>query len=258
MVGLERIGLERMQRRESKKRKADLMDDGVNTLTGSVSVADSQSNTVIPEGWKVGGGDSVNTLTGSVSVAGSQSNTVQDQLLVDLETDTLLSRSKKLIEKKRAISLEVNKKKFKFKTRGKLEKAEIEEIKRTHKKNIFSWVKEGQKKILEMDRFEMVTTSVDTDILMEMRDREAECYKEDRLNRVKARQKEFWTRKVGKEIVDDVLERVRIYRPTKSVEQMMEEVLEDVMEHSLVNNMFKEVVDTGPSAVIKLEHKMAD
>ena len=47
-----------------------------------------------------------------------------------------------------------------------------------------------------------------------------------------------------------MLERVMMYRPTKSVEQMMEEVLEDVMEHSLVNSMFKEVVDTGPSAVL--------
>ena len=75
---LERERLDVLERM-SKKRKADQMDDGVNTLTGSVSVADSQSNTVIPEGWKLGGGDSVNTLTGSVSVAASQSNTVTSE-----------------------------------------------------------------------------------------------------------------------------------------------------------------------------------
>ena len=33
---------------------------------------------------------------------------------------------------------------------------------------------------------------------------------------------------------------------------------EDVLEHSLVNNKFKEVVDAGPSAVIKLEQKVAE
>ena len=48
----------------------------VNTPTGSVSVADSQSNTVTPEGWKLRRGGCVNTQTGSVGVADPQSNTV--------------------------------------------------------------------------------------------------------------------------------------------------------------------------------------
>ena len=46
----------------------------VNTQTGSVSVAGSQSNIVSKDNGE--GGSSVNTQTGSVSVAGSQSNIV--------------------------------------------------------------------------------------------------------------------------------------------------------------------------------------
>ena len=143
---------------------------------------------------------------------------VQDQILLDLETDTLLTKSKKLNEKKKAISLEVTKKKFKFKTRGKLEKAEIAELRRTHKKNIFRWVKEEKNRILEMDNFEEITNSVDMDIQIEIKKSEADIYKEDRLNRVKARQKEFWTRRLGKEIMDDVLSRVMLYRPIQGAD----------------------------------------
>ena len=79
--------------------------------------------------------------------------TPQGPELIDLETNTLPCKFKKLQERKLAISTEVKKKKLKFNTRGKLRKDEIEELKRTHKKNIFSWVKEERINVMEMDRF---------------------------------------------------------------------------------------------------------
>ena len=46
-------------------------------------MADSQSNTVIHEGWKLEGDGSVNTLTGSVGVVDPQSNIVTSDLIED-------------------------------------------------------------------------------------------------------------------------------------------------------------------------------
>mgnify|MGYP001236078265 CR=1 FL=1 len=53
---------------------------------------------------------------------------VQVHVLLDPETDTLLNKSRKLQERKMAISTEVQKKKFKFNTRGKLRKDEIQDV----------------------------------------------------------------------------------------------------------------------------------
>ena len=93
---------------------------------------------------------------------------VQDQVLLDLETDTLLNKSRKLQEKKKSISVDIKKKKFKFNTRGKLNKAEIEEIRRTHKRNIFSWVKDEKNRVLEMNNSEEMSNNVDMEVQMEM------------------------------------------------------------------------------------------
>ena len=107
----------------------------------------------------------------------------QDQWL-DMETNTMLARSLKLQEKKKSISEDVKKKKFKFNTRGKLSKAEMNEIRRTHKNNIFSWVASERSKVLEMNNFEEMSSQVDSEVQREMQEAEPDMYKEDRLQRV--------------------------------------------------------------------------
>ena len=90
--------------------------------------------------------------------------------LIDLETNTLLCKSKKLQERKLAISTEVKRKKFKYNIRGKLRKDEIEELRRTHKTNIFSWVQEEKRKVMEMDRFEEMTSNTDTEVQKQVKE----------------------------------------------------------------------------------------
>ena len=77
---------------------------------------------------------------------------------------------------------------------------------------------------------------------------EADLDKEDRLCRVKNRQKEFWTRRMVEEVMEDVLDRVIIYRPVQEAQKVLEEVLDEVMEQAWINSLFKEVLDTGPGA----------
>ena len=113
----------------------------------------------------------------------------QDDILIDQETSKMLSKSRKLQERKVAISKEVQRKKFKFNTRGKLRKDEIQEIKRTHKKNIFSWLEKEKAKVVEMDVFEEKENTMDKEIQMEGTERDLD--REDRLCRVKKRQKDF-------------------------------------------------------------------
>ena len=62
----------------TKKRESSQVEETVKETSSQVEEAQDLTNhqNVISEGWKLGGGDSVNTLTGSVSVADSQSNTV--------------------------------------------------------------------------------------------------------------------------------------------------------------------------------------
>ena len=147
----------------------------------------------------------------------------------------------------------MQKAKFKYNTRGKLRKDEIIEIKRTHKTNIFDWVKAGQRKIQEMDKFEEMVNKEEDMNVMEVQENTLD--REVRLQRVKARQQEFLTRKMAKDILGGVLEDVYMFRSTHTITRLLEYMLEEVTEHAVVNNLFKEVMSTGPGAVAKMEEK---
>ena len=107
---------------------------------------------------------------------------------------------------------------------------------------------------MEMDRFEEVARNTDTEVQMEVV--ETDLDREDRLDRVKSRQKEFWTRRMAKDIVEDVLGEVTVFRSTHSVTSVLDGVLEDVVEHSMVNRMYQEIMDSGQSAMDKLQQKV--
>ena len=143
--------------------------------------------------------------------------------LIDKETELIMKRSKKLQDKKEAISKEVKKKKFVFNTRGKLKKKEVEELKRTHTYNIFSWVKADKQKLAEMDNFEEVASRVDKELLKEVL--ETDLDRENRLQRVKNRQQEFWTRKMARDMLEDVLDGVRQYRATELSRKLLEDLM---------------------------------
>ena len=149
-----------------------------------------------------------------------------------------------------AISKEVQKRKFKFNTRGKLKKEEILEIKRTHKRNIFSWLDKEKAKGEEMDKFEEKESTVDMVVQAEAMERDLD--KESRFCKIKKKQKEFLARRLVQEVIGDVLMDVAKYRPGKVAKEMLEEVLIDVIEQALVNKMYQEVVEIGPSALSRV------
>ena len=111
---------------------------------------------------------------------------------------------------------------------------------------------------MEMDALEEMCSNVDMEVQIKMKKAEPDVYKEDRLSRVKTRQREFWTRKAEKEIMEDVLGRVMVYRPVQEAKGMLDWMLEEVIEQAWLNTMFREVTDTGPSAVSKLELKVSN
>ena len=59
------------------------------------------------------------------------------------------------------------------------------ELKRTHKKNIFSWLTEEKAKVIEMNTFEEKENTMDREIQLEIT--EMDLGREDRLHRVKKR-----------------------------------------------------------------------
>ena len=124
-------------------------------------------------------------------------------------------------------------------------------MKMIEESNIFSWLKDEKAKVMEMDMFEEKVNTMDKEIQMEVT--EMDLDKEDRLCRVRNRQKEFWTRRMVKEVVEGVLEDVTRFRTTQGVNMVLEGVLEVVVEHALVNTLYKEVLNSGPGAMDKLE-----
>ena len=150
--------------------------------------------------------------------------------------------------------MEVQKKKFKFNTRGKLRKDEILELKRTHKKNIFRWLTEEKAKVIEMDTFEEKENTMDKETQLEIT--EMDLDREDRLHRVKKRQREFMTRRMIQNIMEDLVMDVISFRQGQIVSLVLDEMLDNVEEHAMVNRMYQEVMDIGPTAMSKLEDKV--
>ena len=87
-----------------------------------------------------------------------------DEGIVDKETEKMMKKAKKLQEKKMAISNDVRRKKFGFKTRGKIMKKEGEELRRTHN-NIFDWVVGERKKEAEKAEFEKKMEAEDENLI---------------------------------------------------------------------------------------------
>ena len=99
---------------------------------------------------------------------------------------------------------------------------------------------------MEMDKFQELASSMNREVQMKVTETDLE--KEDRMNRVRNRQKEFWTRRMARDIMENVLEEVTRFRAVQGVNMMLEGVLEDVTEHAMINILYKEVLERGPAA----------
>ena len=125
-----------------------------------------------------------------------------------------------------------------------MKKEEIQEIKRTHKRNICSWLDKEKAKGEEMNKFEERESTMD---------RENDLGRESRVCRIKKKQNEFLARRLVQEVLGDVLVDVAKYRPGKVVTEMLDEVLGDVIEHGLGNKMYQEVLAIGTRNRGKIE-----
>ena len=139
--------------------------------------------------------------------------------------------------RKRVISTEVRKKKFEFKKRGKLNKDEEKEMRRTHN-NIFDWVKKSSAKQPE----EMFETMIDVDddwLEKEMHEREA------RLDRVAAKYRAWEMDKICKDILKEVLERVDKFRVEVEIGEWLGEVIGNVVAEGQIRSILREVDAIG-------------
>jgi hypothetical protein len=172
--------------------------------------------------------------------------------MIEMETLSMLQRSSKLTEKKLKISDGVRKSKFVFNTRGKLTKKEVVELKRTHN-NIFDWVAKEKCKVIEKDNFEQKMKDVDMATI-----EETALEREERLQRVIVKQKEFQVKKVCMDVLEEMLGRVRQYRTMEMITTMLEGMADQAVEMSMINRMAREAEEYGPNVRNKLELRLTE
>ena len=169
----------------------------------------------------------------------AKQNTVVTDGLVELETRKMMDKGKKMMDSKLKMSKTSQKKKFQFQSKGKLKEEEIQELKRTHAINIFSWVSRDTAIRLEQE----VQMEIETE--MEVDCQEAQLERQSRLERMERRKGEFRTRRMCLDLLDDMMEDVTKYRSKEMSICLLEEVMVDVWEEVAVNSLFINVKSFG-------------
>ena len=184
-------------------------------------------------GGRVGSFDKEVQILERKAKSGASPATMNSEKL-DEENSKMMSKP---ALRKRVISTEVRKKKFEFKKRGKLNKDEEKEMRRTHN-NIFDWVKKSSAKQPE----EMFETMIDADddwLEKEMHEREA------RLDRVAAKYRAWEMDKICKDILKEVLERVDKFRVEVEIGEWLGEVIGNVVAEGQIRSILREVDAIG-------------
>ena len=120
-------------------------------------------------------------------------------------------------------------------------------MKRTHN-NIFDWVAKEKCKVVEKDNFEMRMQDVDKDTI-----EETVLEREERLQRVIVKQKEFRVKKVCTDVLEDVLEMVRQYRAAR-----IPTWLGKVADQTAGCRMVREAGEYGPDTRNRLELRLME
>ena len=162
-----------------------------------------------------------------------------------------MKKAEKLQKKKEAISKEVKKNKFAFQTRGKITKKESAELRRTHK-NIFDWVLEEKQKVTEKVEFEARVEAEDENV---MEVDVVDLDKEDRLRRMEDRKRMFMTRRLCRDILEEILTETVAHRSKEMASNVVEEVLHKMMVEVTVNKLLKEAEGYGHEVITGLEFK---
>ena len=180
---------------------------------------------------------------------GEQKTTVVEQEaeeMLEKETETMIKRQRKIPTKNK----EIQKRKFKYNTTGKITKKEFSEIKRTHS-NVFDWFKKQNEKQIELENFEKRVEVEPMEIPAE-----TVVEKEERLERVLIRKKEFLSKNVTRSMLEDVLGMVAGYRVKEGMMDMLEGVLYTVVEEAAINQMVMELENGRPKMKDKLESRL--
>ena len=85
---------------------------------------------------------------------------------------------------------------------------------------------------------------------------EEDLIREGRLQRVEKRKREYMSRRLIQDIMEDVVKNVEEYRLKEIATNLLEEVMELVMEMSDINGMVRLVTEYGPETRNKLEYEL--
>ena len=164
---------------------------------------------------------------------------------IENETERMLSRKRKLQKDGKDDDI------FKFKKKGKLTKNEIVEIKKTHI-NIMDWVRKERVKLAEKESFEKEIE----DEPMEMESEPERLEREERVCRMKAKKKRFASRRMTKEILEEVMDDVVRHADMEMMKDIMSKVLERVDTETRINRMVQELEQGPPGLEEKLEERL--
>ena len=134
--------------------------------------------------------------------------------------------------------------------RGKLSKEEVEKYTKSNH-NVFDWLCKGREEKKEKDTFEEIESN---EIAMEVE--EEDLIREGRLQRVEKRKREYVSRRLIQDIMEDVVKDVEEYRLKEIATNLLEEVMELAMEMSDINGMVRLVTEYGPETRNKLENEL--
>ena len=91
---------------------------------------------------------------------------------------------------------------------------------------------------------------------MEVAPEVIEMSKEERLERVKCKQRQFQTRRTVKNVLEDVLGMVIIYRVEENMKKLVEEVIVSSLEEVTIKRMVVELQIERPMMKNKLESRL--
>ena len=149
-----------------------------------------------------------------------------------------------LLTKKKKISQEVRKNKFKFKKRGKLRNDEINELKKTTK-NVFDWMAMRRYPVAtEIKMNELEDDGDDKDLILALE-------KEERLERVRRRVRVSEARQISRSILEGILADVSRADIKKTIQNILVDVVDTVEQEYRTRRIFADMVEYGLVEKIK-------
>ena len=119
--------------------------------------------------------------------------------------------------------------------------------------NVFDWIKKERVVVAEKETVESVEAEE-----MEIDDMDEELQREERLQRVLGRKKDFQTKKVVGDILEGMLVDVKRYRVTEMMGALVGDIMNTAVELSTLSSVVRQVVEHGPDVRNKVEQRLKE